>query len=229
MRAYFEDGTPPQQIQQAFAGFATTINKSVSPVAVQEAADREPIRVGSHFLVVPADLIVLPIDAAMAFGSGRHETTQLCLEALEQYVRPGQTVFDVGCGSGILALAAQKLGAASVIGADIDEAAVGVARRHFPGPLFVGSADGFPSSAADLVLCNITASVNDRIATDLQRIAKPTGRVVISGFTAPNVPTRFQPERILRLGDWQCWICNPGRIADSGAGDDPNIHNERWW
>jgi len=178
---------------------------------------------------VPSDLIVLPIDAAMAFGSGRHETTQLCLEALELYVKSGQTVFDVGCGSGILSLAALKLGAGRVVGADIDEAAISVARRHFPGPLFVGSADGFPAGGADIVICNITAKVNDHIAGDLRRITKQGGRILVSGFIANGAPARFQAERIFRLAEWQCWVCDPALVQMETPNRDENIHNKQWW
>lgn len=229
LRAYFDGGATPEMVRRQFSTLAVSIDADIEPIAVQEFPDREPIRVGTRFLIVPADLIVLPIDAAMAFGSGRHETTQLCLEALEQYVKPRHTVFDVGCGSGILALAAQKLGAGQVVGADIDEAAISVARRHFRGSLFVGSADGFPDSGADLVICNITAKVNDHIAGDLRRITKPGGRVILSGFTAAHVPTRMQADQIFRLAEWQCWICDPAFIQDGTPEWDTNHHEKQWW
>jgi ribosomal protein L11 methyltransferase len=229
LRAYFDDTATPETVQRRFTNFAVSVDGVVEPIAVHETGNREPIRVGERFLIVPTELIVLPIDAAMAFGSGRHETTQLCLEALEQCVKPGDTVFDVGCGSGILALAAQKLGAAMVVGADIDEAAISVARRHFSGPLFVGSADGFPDTGADLVICNITAKVNDHIAGDLRRIAKPGGRIVLSGFIAASVPARFQAERVFHLAEWQCWICDPSLVQIGTQEWNTNQHEKQWW
>ncbi len=184
--------------------------------------------IGKRFVLVPAHRIVLPIDAAMAFGSGRHETTQLCLEALEQFLQPGQTVYDVGCGSGILALAALKLGAI-VIASDIDEPAVAVARSHFPGPLFIGSADCLPSQSADIVVSNITGPVNEHIAFDLKRIVKPAGLVVVSGFTAETAPRCFKPKQKLKLGDWECWICNPAHIEAYVSSHDQNKHKSQWW
>jgi ribosomal protein L11 methyltransferase len=227
--AYFEDSTPPAAIQHLWQTFAATVERNLPQVAVQEANDRDPILIGSRFVLVPADRIVLPIDAAMAFGSGRHETTQLCLEALEKYLQPGQTVYDVGCGSGILALAALKLGAGRVIAADINEPAITVARRHFPGPLFVGSADCLLTYSADLVLCNITGKVDDDIAADLQRIVKPDGILVVSGFTQQTVPQRFRPREVLARDDWECWICKPSYIHLDGSSDIPASHTQQWW
>ena len=96
----------------------------------------KPMRVGRRLLVTPPwehpdlapDDIPIIIDPGMAFGTGSHPTTKLCLAALEDYVQPGQTVADVGTGSGILAIAAAKLGAARITANDIDTLAVKIAR-----------------------------------------------------------------------------------------------------
>ncbi len=229
LRAFFEDDIHPVALSEVIHGLNVLIETNVPPIAVEEADDRDPILIGKRFVLVPANRIVLPIDAAMAFGSGRHETTQLCLEALEHYLQPGQTVYDVGCGSGILALAARKLGAGLVIASDMDEAAITVARRHFDGPLFVGSADCFPSHSADLVLCNITGAVNDHLAFDLKRIAKTSGLIVISGFTTETAPHRFNPAHRFKLRDWECWICNPSDTMAYESDPDQNSHKSQWW
>jgi ribosomal protein L11 methyltransferase len=212
----------------------------VASVTVQEPSDRDAIFAGARFVIVPVghaesqqtlspDRLVLPIDAAMAFGSGRHETTQLCLQALEQLIRPHHIVFDVGCGSGILALAAQKLGAAGIVAADIDESAIQVARRHFYGALFVGSADCFAAQSADIVICNITAKIDDQLAADLKRILKSSGSLIASGFTIQTPPKRFTPNVVLNQGEWQCWICSPQSIrADNQAGFS-KTHVAQWW
>ena len=92
----------------------------------------KPIRVGEHLIVKPtweeydaeSDDIILELDPGMAFGTGTHPTTRLCMEALESYLQPGMDVVDVGCGSGILAVTAAKLGAAGVDAMDIDPLAV---------------------------------------------------------------------------------------------------------
>ena len=227
--AYFDETADQAAVESHFAGRTVVIETNLPAVSVEEANDRDPILVGTRFVVVPRERIVLPIDAAMAFGSGRHETTQLCLEALERLFKPGDTVFDVGCGSGILSLAAEKLGAARVIAADIDEAGIAVTRRHFSGPVFVGSADGFCAEAADIVLSNITGKANDHIASDLRRICKAGGRIVVSGFTSANAPIRFQAEEILAGGEWQCWICKRDCVDEAGQAGDPNSHPAQWW
>ena len=105
---------------------------------------RNPVRVGARLLVVPviegeeggqsfefaSDVLTLYIQPGLAFGTSSHPTTQKCLELLEQYMRIGDTVLDVGCGTGILAIAAAKLGAKRVHAIDIDPGAIRVARTN---------------------------------------------------------------------------------------------------
>ncbi|MCH7480943.1 MAG: 50S ribosomal protein L11 methyltransferase [Chloroflexi bacterium] len=96
-----------------------------------------PIEVGKKILILPAwidppsdgDRIAIQIDPGMAFGTGAHPTTQLCLEWLERLIKPGSSVIDVGCGSGILSIAAAKLGADRVLAVDVDKKAVELARE----------------------------------------------------------------------------------------------------
>lgn len=238
--AYFEDSADPETVRRALADVPTEIHPAPTFLEPSFLEQSDPVFAGNRFVIVPVaqagaqrrltpTRIVLPIDAAMAFGSGRHETTQLCLEALETLIAPHQTVIDVGCGSGILALAASLLGARRVIAADIDEPAVNVARRHFPGPLLVGSADCFASESADLVLCNITGKIDDRLAPHIQRILKPTGRAILSGFTHATSPRNFLPERSLEIAGWLCWICTRIAIHPEINPDQPSNHAIQWW
>jgi ribosomal protein L11 methyltransferase len=111
----------------------------------------------------------------MAFGTGRHETTQLCLEALETYVRPGVRVLDVGTGSGILAQAAALLGAGPVWACDIDPEAVEIARGNAGPNLFIGSVDAVRSGAAGLIAANISPEAIARLAPELLRCLRPGG------------------------------------------------------
>ncbi|ENG0263496.1 50S ribosomal protein L11 methyltransferase, partial [Burkholderia multivorans] len=97
----------------------------------------EPIPIGERIWVVPSwhdapdpDALVLELDPGLAFGTGSHPTTRLCMEWLEQSVQPGQSVLDYGCGSGILAILAKKCGANPVVGIDIDPQAVESARQN---------------------------------------------------------------------------------------------------
>ncbi len=113
-----------------------------------------PICVGERFYLVapwdeaaatPEGRLRLEIYPGMACGTGRHPATQLCLQAIERFVRPGARVLDVGSGSGILSDAARLMGAARVIGCDIDPDAVRIARERVDVPMFVGSVDAVRS------------------------------------------------------------------------------------
>jgi len=141
------------------------------------------------------------VNPGMAFGTGVHETTQLCLEALEDYLKPGMTVLDVGAGSGILGRAARLLGAARVYSCDIDPEAVAIA-----GEGFIGSVDAVRSGIADLVVANISPEAIIQMAPDLLRALRPGGVVLASGFEAHEVvlvEAALPPAReVRRKGNW---------------------------
>jgi ribosomal protein L11 methyltransferase len=138
----------------------------------------------------------------MAFGTGVHETTQLCLEALEEYLTPGMRVLDVGTGSGILAEAARLLGAGFVYACDTDPVAVQIA-----GSGFVGSVDAIASASADLVVANISPEAIVSLTPDLLRVLRrPGGVILASGFERHEVElvkAKLPPARELReKGNW---------------------------
>lgn len=163
-------------------------------------AHYHPVRLGRRLVIRPRwieletspDDVVLVLDPGMAFGTGTHPTTQLCLEALEDLMQPGLRVLDLGCGSGILAIAAAKLGAAQVLALDIDPIAVrttqenaqsnGAADRIIAQE---GSLESVITSARrfDLIVVNILAKVIiamcDRRLGDTVR---PGGRAIFSGI-----------------------------------------------
>lgn len=139
----------------------------------------------------PAD-VVLDLDPGMAFGTGLHPTTRLCLAALEgiadRGLIDGARVLDVGCGSGILAIAAAKLGAVAVHGVDTDEIAIeateaNVARNGLAGRI-TATAGSLPSGAppADVVLANLIASVLIALASELRDEVRPGGVILASGI-----------------------------------------------
>jgi ribosomal protein L11 methyltransferase len=161
-----------------------------------------PIAIGEKLMILPAWLeaqdnqrIAIKINPSMAFGTGTHPTTQICLALLEKHLQPGQTVIDIGCGSGILSVAAVKLGASRVIAVDIDQAAIhstrenaglnGIAERIESG---VGSLTEiglgyFSLHQADLVLVNILAPVIARLFEEgLANLINPKGKVILSGI-----------------------------------------------
>lgn len=185
----------------------------------------EPILIGERFIVAPSWVEAptpprrfrLTIDSNTIFGTGRHESTQLMIEALEQHLREGDTVVDVGCGSGILSLAAQALGASQIFSCDIEPDA------H---AMFIGSADAVRDATADLTLVNISARVIDALAFDLNRITKPDGLLLLAGFIDENPPKAFQPESVMQRGEWLCWICRPQAVNGQHR---LLTHSRQWW
>lgn len=191
-------------------------------------AHYQPVRIGKRLLIRPlwidvrtaADDIEIALDPGMAFGTGTHPTTQLCLEALERLMQPAQDVLDMGAGSGILAIAAAKLGARKVLALDIDPIAVeataanaranGVSDRVMAeqGSLanILGSARRF-----DLVVVNILARVILQLVEQpLSQIVKPGGVVIFSGIIdtqlaeveAALLQTGLRPQARRQQGDW---------------------------
>ena len=165
----------------------------------------QPIPIGKRLIIVPAWLespdasrISIRIDPGMAFGTGTHPTTQLCLELLESYTPKDGDVIDVGCGSGILSVAALKLGAAFALGVDIDEASVKARHENadangIPVDQFaigLGSvtevlAGRFQVRNAPLVLANILAPIIIRLfGLGLAELVSPGGGLILSGILA---------------------------------------------
>jgi ribosomal protein L11 methyltransferase len=158
-------------------------------------AEFVPIRIGA-FLVRPTwsepaggDAVELILDPGMAFGTGLHPTTQQCLEALSTVPLEGKSVLDVGTGSGILAIAAAKRGAAPVVAVDTDTLAVDAARENAVRngvaiPVAEGSAADVPGRF-DIVIANIVSPVLQRIAPHLAARLAGGGTLLVAGISAP--------------------------------------------
>ena len=163
----------------------------------------EPDPVGKSILILPAWIDVpeefskrkiIRLDPGSAFGTGSHPSTRLCLEALDDRPPLGQTIADIGCGSGILSLTALKLGAMSTFSVDIDSLAISATKinsalNDFSEDLlnvFHGSIEeieaNMPKKKIDLVLCNILAPVIRSLGPDLEKIIAPEGKVILSGL-----------------------------------------------
>lgn len=151
-----------------------------------------PIQVSARLWIVPSwhavpdpGAISIVLDPGLAFGTGSHPTTRLCLEWLDRYLMPGSSVIDYGCGSGILAIAAARLGAVAVAGVDIDPQAVTASRynaqRNGVAARFSGAEDPRPEPA-DLVVANILANPLKVLAPLLAELVLPGGRIVLSGI-----------------------------------------------
>ena len=170
--------------------------------------------VGERFYLTPSWIDVatppgrvrLNYQAGMACGTGEHPGTRLALMGLELATRPGDTVLDVGCGSGILCRAAQLLGAFA-IGCDIEAPDLKVAREHIAADYFVGSASAIRTKSVDIVTANINAEVLLALAEDLRRVARRA--IVLSGFRPESVPqleAAFGPAEPLTLEGWSALL-----------------------
>lgn len=188
----------PQALQDATLPVTTPYG--IDPVNDQDwvrltQAQFTPQKISSRLWVVPtwhevvdAAAINIRLDPGLAFGTGTHPTTRLCLRWLDAHLKPGESVIDYGCGSGILAVAAMKLGAARAAGVDIDEQALLAARhnamQNHTDVTFYSAADELKSQA-NVVVANILANPLTVLAPLLARLALPGGQVVLSGILAP--------------------------------------------
>jgi ribosomal protein L11 methyltransferase len=184
VRAFFDDGANRDALLHLFPGASFRVEEQRD--WVQSARDLlQPMEVGARFFLVPEwrddpappGRFRIAVNPGMAFGTGVHETTQLCLEALEAFLKPGMSVLDVGTGSGILARAARLLGAGKVYACDTDPVAVKIA-----GDGFVGSVDAVEAGSCDLVVANISPEAIVELAPDLVRVLQPGGVLLASGF-----------------------------------------------
>ncbi|HYK12817.1 MAG TPA: 50S ribosomal protein L11 methyltransferase, partial [Burkholderiales bacterium] len=178
------------------AGLDSAVVVDVKPVADQDWVRAtqnqfQPVRVSSRLWVVPTwhaapdpAAVNLVIDPGLAFGTGTHATTRLCLKWLDTNLRGGESVLDYGCGSGILGIAALKLGAARATGVDIDPLALLAARHNAMQNqvhmAFVAAERDAPEPA-DIVLANILANPLTLLAPLLARLTRRGGHILLSG------------------------------------------------
>ena len=240
----FDDAPDERDIARRLAAAAGTVGVSLPPITTEPIADRDwlavsraalpPLTVGRFFIhgshhrePPPAGSSRLLIDAGVAFGTGRHDTTRACLLALDRlrrYCRPAR-VLDLGCGSGILACAAARSWPAFVAAADHDPLAVKVARENarlngVAARVRVMVSDGLAARSLralgpfDLVLANILARPLVRFAPAIARELRQGGRVVLSGLLREHEAWvggayRLQGLRLeshIRLGPWSVLI-----------------------
>lgn len=208
--------------------------EAVPPFETRDVADQdwvrltqsqfEPIAIGKRIWVVPSwhaapdpDALVLELDPGLAFGTGSHPTTRLCMEWLEESVEQGRSVLDYGCGSGILAILAKKCGAEPVFGIDIDPQAVESARENSARngvELTYGLPDACPPIEFDIVVANILSNPLKLMASMLSSKVKPGGRLALSGVLArqaDEVAAAYAPW--IALSVWReldGWVCLTG-------------------
>ena len=189
----------------------------------------KPTKIGEKLVVKPTwedyevqdgDLVI-ELDPGMAFGTGTHETTTMCMRELEKYVTEDSKVFDIGCGSGILAIAAAKLGAKDVIAVDLDEVAVkvaaeNVAHNHVQDSVQVlhGNLIDVVSDKADIVVANIIADIIKILARDVHSCMKEDAVFISSGIIHAKVnevkesliENGFEIIEVKTLGEWNAIV-----------------------
>jgi ribosomal protein L11 methyltransferase len=192
----------------------------------------EPIHIGKNIWVVPSwheapdpNGLILEVDPGLAFGTGSHPTTRLCMEWLEAHPAPGKSVLDYGCGSGILAMVANKLGAQDVVGVDIDPQAIESAKLnaerngceiafHVPEEF---SASKHADSRFDIVVANILSSPLKLMAPMLSGRVAPGGSLILSGVLArqaEEVAAAYAP--FIKLSVWaelDGWVALHGQSS----------------
>ena len=188
----------------------------------------KPVLVGERIVVKPIweeyepknDELVVELDPGMAFGTGTHETTRMCIQALERYVSEDATVFDVGCGSGILAIAAAKLGAKLSVGVDLDPVAVESSKENVKYnnlnniEILEGNLVEVIDGKADVVVANILAEIICILTDDVKRVLKDNGIFITSGIIHDRVDmvcekleaTGFEVIEKNRDGEWNCIV-----------------------
>jgi ribosomal protein L11 methyltransferase len=198
-----------------------------------------PIHIGKNIWVVPSwheapdpAGLILELDPGLAFGTGSHPTTRLCMEWLEAHPAPGKSVLDYGCGSGILAMVAKKMGAGDVAGVDIDPQAIESARAnavrnhceieyYLPDSFAVSTRSHHATGKFDIVVANILSSPLKLMAPMLSGRVAPGGALILSGVLArqaEEVAAAYAP--FIKLGVWaeqDGWVALHGVVGRDSA------------
>jgi ribosomal protein L11 methyltransferase len=217
------------------------IDLGINKVTISEVHEEEwatawkkyyhPVKISERFTIVPtweeyspvnSDELIIELDPGMAFGTGTHPTTVMCIQALERTVKAGDNVIDVGTGSGVLSIAAAMLGAGQIRAFDLDEVAVRSARLNIKlnkvSEVVTVSQnnllDGVEELSADVVVANILAEVILRFTEDVARVVKPDGYFIASGIIQPKkdqvkealIQVGFEIEESILMEDWVALI-----------------------
>lgn len=224
------------------------LDKGLGEVTISEVYEKDwaeawkkyykPKKIGSRIVIKPTwenyekkdDEMIIEIDPGMAFGTGTHETTMMCIQQLEKYVKSGHTVFDVGCGSGILSITAAKLGAEKVIAVDLDELSIKVSKentkinkvdnvvevRH-------GNLLDVVDEKADIIVSNIIAEIIVVLSKDIRRFLNKGGLFITSGIIHEKiqlVQDAMKAEGLvivdtITLGEWACIVAKLGESENA--------------
>jgi len=231
LSALFAEGTDlPAALRAASAVVALPVPAHESYVVAEQdwvratQAQFGPIRITENFWIVPTwvqppqpDALNLRLDPGLAFGTGSHPTTCLCLEWMHEHVRPGASLLDYGCGSGILAIAGARLGAGRVTGTDVDPQAMRAseenARANGIAATFV-LPDALAPGSFDIVVANILANPLTLLAPALALRVRAGGRIALSGILEPQADAVAAAyARWFTIGSWKSrdgWVLLAG-------------------
>jgi ribosomal protein L11 methyltransferase len=216
LKAFFDEPFDPAGWERYKALWETAEDRNWVEVSKSQW---QPVLVGERFFLVPAwqdaptppGRLRLEMQPGLGYGTGWGQPTQLALEAIERCLRPGMTVLDFGTGSGILAVAAARLGAGKIYACDIDLEVAPVARQRFLAEhidvgLFAGSIRSVRSSSIDFLAANINAEVLTSLASEIRRVLTPNGSAALTGFPdrhLDRVRAAFQGRgEVLAKGEW---------------------------
>ena len=189
----------------------------------------KPFKIGNNIIIKPSweeyqeqkEDIIIDIDPGMAFGTGTHETTSLCIEALEEHVKNASTVFDIGCGSGILSIVSAKLGANKLVAIDLDPSCVRISKENIEknnlsDKIDVRQGDLLEvlEGKADVIVANIIAEAILSITSSVKNYLKDGGIFISSGIILDKRDSvleslkdnGFKIEEIKTQGEWVCII-----------------------
>ncbi|MBV1820703.1 50S ribosomal protein L11 methyltransferase [Bacteroidales bacterium MSK.15.36] len=190
----------------------------------------KPAKVGEKIVIKPiweeyqnsSEDIVLELDPGMAFGTGTHETTRMCIESLEKYVKEEDVVFDIGTGSGILAIAAAKLNAKKVIGVDLDEVAVDSAKKNVAInelnniEIIHGDLMEVVKGKANIIVANIIADIIILLSKGVKKFLEKGGHFISSGIIKERKEevvdalkeNGFKIKEVKEQGEWVCVVAS---------------------
>jgi ribosomal protein L11 methyltransferase len=226
LEATFQESSQPVALLMAACGAAGV--HPVPPYRIRKIADRDwvqltqsqftPLRISSRLWVVPSwhqipdpDAVNIILDPGLAFGTGTHPTTRLCLAWLDGRPQAPKSLIDYGCGSGIIAIAAAKLGAGRVVGVDIDPQAIMTSRENAArNKVMVDfwDADQAKPAATEVVVANILANPLQVLAPLLAELTLPGGDIALSGILVP------QAEQVMAI--YERWYTMNPIVEDEG-------------
>jgi ribosomal protein L11 methyltransferase len=223
------------------------INKGSGTVKITEISEEDwaeswkkyykPLRIGKSLVIKPtwetykpqSNDIIIEMDPGMAFGTGTHETTVMCLELLENVVKKEQTILDIGCGSGILSIAGALLGASRVTAIDVDPVAIEVAEHnirfnHVEDVVAISQGNLLQNAEGkyDIVVANISADAIIKLSKDINRVMKAGSGFIASGIIRErNFEVRDTLERSgfdiideKQMGEWVAYLAVPAYTGE---------------